>query len=64
MCVRLCVAHPHRFGSKEEYMLFMNDFLEKETVNMKQFVDRISVSVPRPPSNGGLSMTPSTLVVV
>lgn len=27
-------------------MLFMNDFLEKETVNMKQYVDRISVSVP------------------
>ena len=36
------LANFTRFGSKEEYMLFMNDFLEKETVNMKQYVDRIS----------------------
>ena len=39
------LANFARFGVKEEYMCFMNDFLSKEIKNMKQFVDRISVSL-------------------
>ena len=34
----------HRFGGKEEYMGFMNGFVEKEFVNMRRFLDDISVS--------------------
>lgn len=33
-----------RFGGKEEYMEFMNDFIEKYDGSMKDFLDRISVS--------------------
>ena len=38
------LANFTRFGVKEEYMCFMNDFLSREVKNMKQFIDRISVS--------------------
>ena len=38
------LANFARFGVKEEYMCFMNDFLSKEIKNMKQFIDTISVS--------------------
>ena len=34
-----------RFGVKEEYMLFMNEFVEGEIKNMKEFINRISVSL-------------------
>ena len=34
-----------RFGVKEEYMLFMNEFVEREVKNMKEFINRLSVSV-------------------
>ena len=34
-----------RFGVKEEYMLFMNEFVEREIKNMKEFISKISVSV-------------------
>lgn len=34
----------YRFGGKEEYMGFMNGFVEKEFVNMRRFIDDISVS--------------------
>ena len=34
----------HSFGAKEEYMCFMNGFVEKEISTMKQFLDKISVS--------------------
>ena len=34
----------YRFGGKEEYMGFMNGFVEKEFVNMRRFLDDISVS--------------------
>lgn len=33
-----------RFGGKEEYMGFMNGFVEKEFVNMRKFLSEISVS--------------------
>lgn len=33
-----------RFGGKEEYMGFMNGFVEKEFVNMRKFLEEISVS--------------------
>ncbi len=33
-----------RFGVKEEYMCFMNDFVENEIQNMKEFLNKISVS--------------------
>ena len=39
------LANFARFGVKEEYMCFMNDFVEKEIKNMKQFIDTISVSL-------------------
>lgn len=35
-----------RFGGKEEYMEFMNDFIEKHDGSMKDFLDQISVSFP------------------
>ena len=41
------LANFARFGIKEEYMCFMNDFLGKEIKNMRQFVDKISVSCVR-----------------
>lgn len=34
----------YRFGGKEEYMTFMNDFVEEEWCNMKDFLHKISVS--------------------
>ena len=33
-----------RFGAKEDYMFFMNDFVEQQIPNMKQFIKSISVS--------------------
>ena len=50
---QLCIAHflqqsgvlpCCRFGGKEEYMGFMNGFVEKEFVNMRKFLEEISVS--------------------
>lgn len=32
-----------RFGSKEEYMTFMNDFVDRELSSMKTFLQQISV---------------------
>ncbi|XP_019857271.1 PREDICTED: disabled homolog 2-interacting protein-like [Amphimedon queenslandica] len=40
------LANFARFGVKEEYMCFMNDFVGREIQNMKQFIDRISSPVP------------------
>jgi hypothetical protein len=40
------LANFARFGVKEEYMCFMNEFVEKEIHNMKQFIHRISSPVP------------------
>lgn len=37
-------VHVLRFGVKEEYMCFMNDFVETEIKNMKEFLNKISVS--------------------
>lgn len=34
----------YRFGAKEDYMFFMNDFVEQQIPNMKQFIRNISVS--------------------
>lgn len=36
------LANFTRFGGKEEYMGFMNGFVEKEFVNMRRFIDDIS----------------------
>lgn len=33
-----------RFGAKEDYMFFMNDFVEQQIPNMKKFIKNISVS--------------------
>lgn len=33
-----------RFGGKEDYMTFMNDFVENELPNAKMFITQISVS--------------------
>jgi len=33
-----------RFGPKESYMKFMNDFVGKESENMRRFLANISVS--------------------
>ena len=38
------LANFTRFGVKEEYMYFMNNFVENHIPNMKRFLDRISVS--------------------
>ena len=38
---QICVS---RFGGKEEFMTFMNRFIEKEATNMKSFLRKISVS--------------------
>ncbi len=37
------LANFARFGVKEEYMCFMNDFVGSEIKNMKEFIKRISV---------------------
>lgn len=34
----------HRFGHKENYMTFMNSFIESESANMKKFLHLISVN--------------------
>jgi len=39
------LANFARFGVKEEYMCFMNDFVGSEIKNMKEFIKRISVSL-------------------
>jgi len=36
------LANFTRFGAKEEYMCFMNDFVGKEISNMKGFIRKIS----------------------
>jgi hypothetical protein len=38
------LANFARFGVKEEYMCFMNDFVVDEIKNMKEFIKKISVS--------------------
>lgn len=38
------LANFARFGVKEEYMCFMNDFVVNEIKNMKEFIKKISVS--------------------
>ena len=38
------LANFTRFGVKEEYMYFMNNFVENQIPIMKRFLDRISVS--------------------
>ncbi|KAK2559166.1 Disabled-like protein 2-interacting protein [Acropora cervicornis] len=37
------ISSRSRFGGKEEYMGFMNGFVEKEFVNMRRFIDDISL---------------------
>lgn len=37
------LANFARFGVKEEYMCFMNDFVVEEIKNMKEFIRKISV---------------------
>ena len=37
------LANFARFGVKEEYMCFMNDFVMEEVKNMKEFIKKISV---------------------
>ena len=37
------LANFARFGVKEEYMCFMNDFVSMEVKNMKEFIKKISV---------------------
>ena len=32
-----------RFGAKEDYMFFMDEFLEREIPNMVHYIDKISV---------------------
>jgi RAS protein activator-like 2 len=38
------LANFTRFQGKENYMEFINDFVEREAPNMKRFLVRISVS--------------------
>ena len=38
------LANFARFGVKEEYMCFMNEFVVDEIKNMKEFIKKISVS--------------------
>ena len=46
MCIKqLFSLCDFRFGGKEEFMTFMNRFIEKEAVNMKNFLRNISVSM-------------------
>lgn len=40
----LNLANFSRFGGKEKYMCFMNNFVERELVNMQQFLRQISTS--------------------
>ena len=40
----LTVFFPNRFGAKEEYMTFMNDFIERHRESMNDFLRQISVS--------------------
>ncbi|KAL4218593.1 DAB2 interacting protein [Mactra antiquata] len=40
------LANFSKFGSKEEYMTFMNDFVEEEWTNMKGFLHNISSEEP------------------
>lgn len=41
------LANFTRFGGKEDFMEFMNDFVEKEWSTMKAFLKQISVGLPR-----------------
>lgn len=41
------LANFSRFGSKESYMKFMNDFVSKESDNMRRFLANISVRLIR-----------------
>lgn len=38
----VCVCVFCRFGTKEEYMLFMNDFVERQWSSMQRFLQEIS----------------------
>ncbi|XP_053381615.1 ras GTPase-activating protein nGAP-like isoform X5 [Mercenaria mercenaria] len=40
------LANLSKFGGKEEYMTFMNDFVEEEWCNMKDFLHKISSADP------------------
>lgn len=42
------LANFTRFQGKENFMEFMNDFLEREAPAMKQFLQSISVSICKP----------------
>lgn len=42
------LANFARFGVKEEYMCFMNDFVAGEIKNMKEFIRKISVCYQSP----------------
>ena len=38
------LANATRFGGKEEYMTFFNDFVDREMPTMDMFLNRVSVS--------------------
>ena len=40
----LTIPFSFRFGGKEEYMTFMNDFVDREFSSMRTFLQQISVS--------------------